>query len=327
MLQEPPIDNGLLKPYQLITTKIIQMLEGGVVPWRKPWLDTGRPKNLTSGKPYRGINTFMLSMSGAASGYSSSYWLTYNQATERGGHVKKGEKSTPVVFWKLLDRRPRAGDDDDSSDGDDTAPAATNGEKARKFPVLKHFYVFNVEQCAGIEYPKPQVAENPFTPIEACEQIVQQMPRPPSLQHGESRAYYSPPRDLVNMPRPELFNSTEEYYATLFHELAHATGHPTRLNRESIKDAAPFGTATYAKEELIAEMTATFLCSEARIDQVTLPNAAAYIHGWMGKLRSDPKLIVLSAAAAQKAADFILGGGRELSNEALQAEATRGAER
>lgn len=303
-MSEPQPENGLLKPYHLITTKIIQMLEGGVVPWRKPWLDMGPPKNLTSGKAYRGINTFMLSMCGSAAGYASPYWLTYNQATERGGHVKKGEKSTPVVFWKMLERRPSAKSDDESDDGSEPTP--TTVVKAREFPVLKHFYVFNVEQCEGVEYPKPEIVECPFTPIEACQRIVEQMPRPPTIQHGETRAYYSHARDLVNMPRPELFESSESYFGTLYHELGHASGAKSRLNRESIVDAAPFGTPTYAKEELIAEMTATFLCSEAGIEQVTLPNAASYIHGWLGKLRSDPKLVVLAAAAAQKASDYIL---------------------
>lgn len=319
MSDPQPPENRLLKPYQIITDKVLQMLEAGVAPWRKPWLDTGLPKNLNSGKPYRGINTFMLSMCGSAAGYGSPYWLTFNQAAARGGHVKKGEKSTPVVFWKIRDRKPVAGGEDDpSDDAEANTSNPTTVVKAREFPVLRHFYVFNVEQCAGIEYPQPQVAEHPFTPIERCEQIVQKMPRPPTIEMNLSRAFYSASRDLVNMPKPELFSSPEQFYATLYHEIGHASGHVSRLNRESLVEAAPFGSSTYAKEELIAEMTATFLCSEAGIEQATIENAAAYLQGWLSKLRSDPKLVVMAAAAAQRAADFILDNGREALSRADQ---------
>lgn len=301
-------DNGLLKPYQIITDRIIEMLEAGQAPWRKPWQDAGAPKNFHSGKEYRGVNVFMLAMTGAMMGYPSPYWVTFRQALERGGNVRKGEKGTPVVFWKILERdRDGADESDDEPDG------------KRRIPMLRQYFVFNVAQCDGLA-PVVQVTEKPFCPIEVCEHIVQTMPRPPTIEHRETRAFYAPGRDIVNMPRPELFTSGEEYYATLFHELVHATGHPTRLDRDTIKEAAPFGSATYAKEELVAEMGATFLCSRAGIEQVTIENSAAYLRGWLAKLRKDPKLIVLAASAAQKACDYILAvNPRENLNTATTA--------
>lgn len=148
--------------------------------------------------------------------------------------------------------------------------------------------------------------DRPFDPIAACEQIVQAMPRPPTIRFGGDRACYIPSRDEVRIPSPEQYIGAEEYYSTLFHELVHATGHESRLKRAEIAKPSGFGSDPYAREELVAEMGATFLCGRARIEQETLANSAAYIQNWIGKLRSDPKLVVLVAASAQKAADFIL---------------------
>ena len=286
------MESELKNPYQVITDRVISMLNEGVIPWRKPWLDTGSPKSLQSGKPYRGINIFMLSATSSFMGYSSPLWLTYRQAQSRGGHVIKGEKGTPVVFWKIMEKESEDLPDEE--------------EKTRKIPVLKMYTVFNIQQCEGIEYPTPSVHETPFDPIAQCEQVVQTMPRPPTIRHGESRAYYRPSTDLLNMPAPELFSSNVEYYSTLFHELTHATGHSTRLNRPSITEASSFGSPGYAKEELIAEMGATFLCSQVGIEQKTLENSVSYINNWLKVLRNDPRLIIYAAAAAQKAVDYII---------------------
>jgi len=278
-------------PYAVITDRIIELLEKGVIPWHRPWAGGEAPRNLASGKPYRGINPFLLS----AAGYASSWWLTFNQAKQRGGHVRKGEQSTPVVFWKWL-----------------IVPDKESGEpgKRKRIPFLRYYRVFNVEQCEGIEAPAlklPGGACGGFSPIEAAERIVQTMPKAPAIVTGEPRAYYRPATDTVNMPARELFESGEGYYTTLFHELTHSTGHASRLSRPGVGDVAAFGSQTYSREELIAEMGAAYLCGEAGIVQRTIDNAASYIASWLKRLKDDRKLIIVAAAQAQKAADFILG--------------------
>lgn len=285
---------GLLKPYQMITDRIVELLERGVVPWRKPWShESADPRNLASGKSYRGINTFVLEATAAAVGYRAPYWLTFRQALERGGNVRKGERATPVVFWKILR----------VSDGRKEEEATAEG---RTIPLLKFFHVFNVEQCDGIAYPQPDATtERPFDPIIECERIMAAIVPAPNIVHREPRAFYSPASDLINMPRPETFVSAPEYFSTLFHECVHWCGVPSRLNRKTL--GAKFGTTEYAREELIAEMGAAFLCGRAGISPATIDNAAAYIQSWLGRLRGDPKLVVLAAASAQRAADFILG--------------------
>jgi len=317
-MTDTPKTDGLLRPYAIITDKICAMLSQGVIPWRKPWnVENADPVSLASGKQYRGVNVFMLETSAAMSGYRSRYWVTFKQALERGGNVRKGEQSTPVVFWKILDKHG----DRKGSDGDEDDGSEPNG---RKIPILKHFNLFNVEQCEGIEYPTPKPAtERPFDPIAACEQIVQTMPRPPTIQHRGNRACYMPLRDEVHMPPREQFIGAEEYYSTLFHELVHATGHESRLNRTEIAKPSGFGSDPYAREELVAEMGATFLCGRAHIEQETLANSAAYIQNWIGKLRSDPKLVVLAAASAQKAADSIVGGQYREYTSAAEREKAR----
>ena len=278
--------------YQVITDRIIGLLKAGTVPWHKPWKGGGPVKNLVSKRAYRGINQFLL----GCSDYASPFWLTFNQAKKLGGSVKKGEKSTPVVFWKLLE-----------SEDQET------GEK-KEIPVLRYYRVFNLEQTEGIEGPEPEEQElGEFTPIERCEQIIRNMPNPPKIQHRRQAAWYRPSQDLVNMPKPESFESAEEYFCTLYHELSHSTGAEFRLNRPTLTDMCPFGSTNYSKEELVAEMAAAFLCGKTGIENQTIDNSAAYINGWLKKLRNDEKLVIFAAAQAQKAVDYILGG-KELSS-------------
>lgn len=218
--------------------------------------------------------------------YESPLWLTFRQVAQRGGKVKKGEKSCPVVFWKQM-----------------TIEDQKSGEP-QKIPLLRVYHVFNVAQCDGIQdAPEEPIALAPARPAE----IVAKMPCPPVIKHGMTRAFYSPSEDEVGMPARERFEDEAGYYATLFHELVHATGHETRLKRASIMERSGFGTNPYCKEELIAEMGAAFLCSHAEIVERTLDNSAAYLQGWLEQLRADKTLIVQAAAQAQKAADFILG--------------------
>jgi antirestriction protein ArdC len=269
--------------YEIITGKIIEKLEAGTAPWRKPWTGGEMPRNLITGKVYRGINLFLLNMAN----YTSPYWLTYNQCKEKGGIVKAGAKATPIVYWKL-----------DKEEKDE------NGES--RPPLLRYYNVFNSEQCTGLDIPQLETEQREFAPIEVCMMTVAAMPNAPRIQHEQSKAFYVPSMDYVNMPRPESFTSAEEYYSVLYHELTHATGHASRLNRKGITNHNGFGSSDYGKEELIAEMGAAFLCGCTGIENRTLDNSAAYIEGWIKAIREDKKIVITAAAAAQKAADYIL---------------------
>ncbi len=291
------------KVYDIVNEKIADLLNQGVVPWRRPWSAAGLPRNLVSQRPYRGINTFLLS----ASMYESPYWLTMKQANQLGGNVRAGERSTPVVFWKVYDAP--AAIDDDAAD----APV----EDSRRRFVLRYYRVWNLAQC---ELPAAALAELPALPtrafeqIEAAERIVTAMPRPPRITYGGDRAYYRPVLDAITLPARERLTSDAEFYATLFHELAHSTGHASRLARDTVAQAAPFGSAVYSKEELVAEMGAAYLCAEAGISPPVIGNQAAYIDAWLKRLHDDRTLLVHAAAAGQKASDYILA--RQAENAA-----------
>jgi len=276
-----------LDVYQIVNDRIIDLLEQGVVPWHKPW-SGGRdaaPANLVSKKPYRGLNVWLL----GSMGYSSPYWVSYKQATELGGQVRKGEKSTLVVYWKMLE----------------TIDKDTKEKKV--IPMLRYYNVFNVTQCDNLKYPEVEgVKVNDFNPIDEAEKIVANMQKAPVITHNEQRAYYRRDTDLVNMPVKGSFDKPEEYYNTLFHELTHATGHESRLGRFQDK-VSRFGDSNYAKEELVAEMGASYLCAVAGIVERTIDNSAAYISNWLTKLKNDKKLVVSAAGKAHAATDFILG--------------------
>jgi len=281
--------------YSIVTERIINLLESGVVPWRRPWTSTGLPRNLVSKKPYRGVNFFLLS----ASKYVSPFWLTMRQANELDGHVCKGEESTAVVFWKIDDvKQSTEGLDNEKSD-----------EKTRRRFLLRFYRVWNVQQCElpqGVLDKLPKIETHEHDPIEAAERIIADMPNRPEIQYTGSKAFYSSITDRITLPPRELFESVEEFYATLDHDLIHACGSPKRLNRESIIEAAPFGSAAYSLEELVAELGAAYLCAEARISNAVIANQAAYVAGWLKKLRDDRKLLNYAAAQAQRAADYIV---------------------
>jgi antirestriction protein ArdC len=246
-------------------------------------VQTGLPRNLITQKPYRGINPFLL----MTAGYESPHWLTFRQAIQLGGSVKKGEKACPVVFWKQLQVTDNA-----------------SGEP-EKIPLLRLYSVFNVAQCEGLKNV-PVVEESAFAVTEARE-IVAKMPQPPIIKHGMSHAYYTPVNDMVGMPELKRFDTEDSYHASLFHELCHCTGHEKRLNRTSITERNGFGSNPYCKEELVAELGSAFLCGQAGIMEQTIDSSAAYLQGWLKQLKDDRTLIVYAAAQAQKAADFILG--------------------
>jgi antirestriction protein ArdC len=277
--------------YQMVTDKIISLLERGTVPWRKSWsAGSGMPRNLISKKEYRGINIFLLS----AMPYSSPYWLTYKQATDLGGHVRKGEKSTPVIFWKLLDKQNQDQDDDTKTTG--------------KVPLLKHYNLFSAEQCEGITVPPdPEETVNPFTPIEKAEQIIAGYKNPPSIHYGGSRAFYRPSEDRVQMPHEHTFNTSADFYHVLFHELSHSTGAKHRLARKEVMERNEFGSEDYSSEEITSDLSASMLAAVAGISNETIEQSASYIDGWLSVLRQDKKAIVVAAARAQASADHILG--------------------
>lgn len=282
--------------YAEVTNQIIAMLDKGVVPWRSPILGRGtaggggHPKNLESTKPYRGVNVFLLAFTAYAKGYGSSYWLTFNQAKARGGSVKKGEKASMVVFWKQLEIT------DEQSGQEKTVP------------MLRYYNVFNVEQCDGLKAPDAvPFTPTEFKPIEIAEQLTKGYSDGPAIEHGGQQAVYRPVTDTVRLPEATRFASTEEYYATLFHEFAHSTGHSKRLDRGLDSNPKPFGSPDYGKEELVAEMAAAFLCGEVGIKPAVIDNQAAYIGGWLKQLKNDKKLVIAAAGAGQKAADWIRG--------------------
>jgi len=282
--------------YSIVTEKIVNLLQSGVVPWRRPWTSTGLPRNLITKKPYRGINYFLLS----ASKFVSPFWLTMRQANELGGSIRKGEESTIVTFWKI---------DDAKQDETEELDAEPKDEKSRRRFVLRFYRVWNLEQCIlpqAVLDKLPKIETHQHDPIEAVEKIIAGMPNPPEIVRAGSKAYYSPITDRITLPPRELFESAAEDAATTLHELSHSTGHEKRLAREGITEVAPFGSAVYSREELVAELSAAFLCAEAGISNAVIRNQAAYVAGWLARLRDDRRLIVQAAAQAQKAADYIL---------------------
>lgn len=271
--------------YEIITDKIIKSLEGGVIPWHKPWTAM-MPTNFVTKKAYRGINPFLL----AFEGRKSPYWVSFKQMVALGGRLKEDDKkSSIVVFWTWLESKKE-------------------NEKGEKdlIPMLRYYNVFNLDQIEGIEVPAEDQLE--FKPIEAAEKVVEGYENRPPVTHGGDRAYYSPLLDKIQMPAKETFTSEENYYATLFHEMVHSTGHKSRLAREGVTDVKAFGSESYSKEELIAEIGASFLMGETGIvNSRTEENTTAYIQNWLQQLRGDKKMVVHAAANAQKAADWILG--------------------
>jgi antirestriction protein ArdC len=284
--------------YEIITERLLEKLEAGTVPWHKPWAAGGSPQNLVSGRGYRGVNIVLL----GCQGFTSPYWLTFKQAKQLGGSVRKGERSTPVVFWKWIER---ASEDPE-----------TGETEAQKIPLVRYYNVFNVEQCDDIIHARLEAKQDepePFNPIESAERIVASYPKPPSIsEDGRGAAYYRPMTDSIHMPEQETFDSEDHYYGTLFHEMAHSTGHESRLARPGVSNPIRYGSHDYSQEELVAEMGAAFLAAEAGIDaKVLMDNSAAYVASWLKALRNDKKLVIFAGAQAQKAVDHILDRSSE----------------
>lgn len=270
--------------YEIVTEKILAELEKGVIPWRRPWGNMAEAKNYLTHKEYRGINAFLLPVLSQG----QEYFATLKQVNELGGSIKAGSKGYPVVFFKWTEIE---------KDG-----------KIEEFPTLRYYTVFDPSQWQGIDVPKTTHTRE-IHPIAKCEEIISYMPKRPTMTNdGGERAYYRPSTDTIHLPPRDIFKSSEGYYETAFHELGHSTGHESRLGRHKEKDTDfHFGSALYAKEELVAEMTASFLCAKAGIDMSTTENTVAYIGSWLKALKNDKRMVVTAAAQAQKAADYILG--------------------
>lgn len=281
--------------YERIADTIIESLEQGTVPWRKPWNAASDGPRSVDGRPYRGVNTFVLLVKAMSAGYDDPRWLTFKRALALGGNVRKGEKGTQVIFWK---RTMIKVEDPD-----------TGLTKVKAIPLIRAFTVFNVAQCDGLTLKAlPGITPGSAPdPIGEAEEIIAGMPNPPAITfNGGDRAFYTPALDTIRVPARASFASPEEVYSTLFHEIGHATGHPSRLNRKGITGIDHFGSDQYGREELVAEMTSAFLCGESGIAPATLENSAAYIASWVRTIKADKKAVVIAAAQAQKAADLVL---------------------
>lgn len=292
--------------YTKITNDVIALMEEGQVAWRKPWKYAGisRHQNFKSKSPYRGINAFITYATAMTKGFDSPYWLTYKQATELGGVVKKGSKSTSVVFYtkvwfnkaKQVVKQPKGVSD-----------AEMVAKGCKMFLSPKYYNVFNLDQIEGIEWSVDSKDYNHNEIIEKAEQIINEMPNKPTYTIIESEgAYYRPITDEINMPLLEQFDNADSYYSTFFHEMIHSTGHDSRLKREGIVELNGFGSETYSQEELIAELGSCFLCAETGILPQQIDNATAYIKHWIKQLKDDKKLIWKASQDAQKAVDYII---------------------
>lgn len=278
--------------YQLVTDHILEQLEKGTIPWHKPW-SIVKPFNYKTKKEYRGVNTILLA------GAVDPRFMTINQVNELGGRVKKGAKSHIVVFWSPSKPKLVEVESDDGK-----KETMIDGKTLGGF-ILKYYRVFCAADIEGIDFPPLANNNTIFNPIEEAEKIWAEYPNRPSLDFGGNRACYIPSRDHIQMPNKEVFEGVDEYYSTFFHEMGHSTGHQTRLNRKGITEFDGFGSHQYSYEELVAEMTAAFLCAHAGITN-TVDNSVAYIKSWSKKLKEDKKMILQAASQAQKAADYIL---------------------
>lgn len=275
--------------YDMVTDRIIAELEKGQIPWQKPWtgVRSGAYNRITK-RPYSLLNQMLLKHTGE--------YATFKQWQDLGGHVKKGEKSEIVVFWKIFESK-------------ETNPD-TGEIEIKKVPLLRYYNVFHLSQVDGVEPLAPEQLNNEVEPIEAGDKIITDYINREHLNFIEcksNKAYYSPSNDTVVVPLKEQYNLINEYYSTTFHELTHSTGHKDRLNRLQSGAVASFGSENYSKEELVAEIGSATLMSIAGIETPkTFRNSTAYIQNWLQVLRNDNKFIVSASSKAEKAVNYIL---------------------
>lgn len=286
--------------YSRITASIVEALERGVKPWSQPWNAShaaghvSRPLRHT-GEPYSGINVLTLWSFAMGAHYTAPIWMTFRQAVELGGHVRKGEKGSPVVYANSISRT-----ETDEATGDATE---------RSIPFLKAYTVFNVEQIERLPahfYARAESTRNPDERIADAEAFFAATRA--DIRHGGDCAYYSPQLDFIQMPDFTAFRDAQSYYATLAHEATHWTKHQNRLDRDFGRQR--FGDDGYAREELVAELGAAFLCADLGLRFEDRDDHAAYIGHWLAVLKEDKRAIFAAAAHAQRAADYLAGFSR-----------------
>lgn len=276
--------------YDMITDRIIAELEKGQIPWEKPWtgVRSGAYNRITK-KPYSLLNQMLLQHRGE--------YATFKQWQDLGGHIRKGEKSEIVCFWKILEQID--------------INEETGEKEIKKIPLLRYYNVFHISQVDGVEPLAPEQLNNEVEPIEAGDKIITDYIDREHLNFIEcksNKAYYSPSSDRVVVPMKEQYKAINEYYSTTFHELTHSTGHKNRLDRLHTGADAAFGSETYSKEELVAEIGSASLMNLLGIETIkTFRNSAAYIQSWLKVLKSDNKFIVSASSKAEKAVNYIIG--------------------
>jgi len=270
------------KVYEIITERFIDGLEKNLS-FKRGWTCDGKmPFNMVSKKAYRGINAIMLLWTD----YERKEWLSFKQIKDKNGEIKKGEKGTPIIFYKLQKYK-------------DKNPFGEDEEKS--FPILRYYLVWNIEQTT-LEIPKDDDDKKPIDTIKECEIGLEKYEDKPIIKEGGDKAYYSPSEDRIQIPSKKQFDKSERYYEVLFHELSHSTGHKKRLDRNL---TGGFGTDKYSFEELIAELGNAFLCANTGIKSDE-ENSQAYINSWITKLNKNPKWIIEASSKAQKSTDYIL---------------------
>jgi len=311
------VKNQSKNVYQIVTDRIVEQMEQGVCPWRRPWQYVNGVAqcavNYTTGKPYSMLNQWLL-------GFRTGEYLTYKQATALGGKVKKGAKAGMVVFWATYTTHDRKKRDEQGNvvtdeDGNEVTEGVTT---EHEMPVLKYYLVYHIDDIEGIESKYAGAASDAFKPrvdpIEAAEEIMwQYVLREEKLTFEcykpTNKAYYSPSTDTVVVPMLSQYDQAEEFYSTAFHELTHSTLPAYRCNRKDDGQAHRFGDNSYSREELVAEIGSAMLCNIAGLDcDKAFKNSVAYIKGWLKHLKDNPKWIVWAASRAEKAARYIQYG-------------------
>lgn len=288
-----PSRRGETSLYDEVTAKIVAELEAGRFPWVQPWgrpggTALGLPRNGVTGRRYSGVNILLLWGAAIEHGYPSQGWLTFNQALKAGGRVRKGEHGTPVVYADRFTPRK------------ELERAARDGDEPGMVPFLKRFVVFNLAQCEGLIGVDPEPAPIPERrTIPHAEALIAATGA--DFRTGGDRAFYVPSQDFIRVPPQPAFRDQINYYRTCFHELSHWTGHLSRLNRQQSGD---YGSKTYGREELVAEMGAAFVCATLGITPTV--RHADYLGAWLETLKEDNRAIFRAASQASKAADFLL---------------------
>jgi antirestriction protein ArdC len=305
-----------------VTDRIISMLKTGVAPWQKPWnpadASLDMPINPTTGKAYRGGNAIHLMATGLLRGYGDPRWMTYRQASQMAWQVRRGEKGTQIEFWEVKAARDTRSEAIGSGDSEEQQSTNEHDQGSGNRLIHRVYTVFNAKQIEGIPEWTPN-ERTKFEVVGAAEQILKNSGA--TIRHDQAdRAFYNRSLDSIHLPPKQAFDDAAGYYGTALHELAHWTGHPSRLDRMTLNETYRFGDISYAKEELRAELASVFLAAERGIPHDPGQHAA-YVSSWINALQQDKNEIFRAAHDASRAADFLLAleRGRSISGELLPA--------